>query len=777
MDQLDSQFRARAELLRVTLNSIGDAVITTDTSGNVTSLNPTAQSLTGWRSEEAAGQPLETVFRIVNEETRAAVENPARRALRDGVTVGLANHTLLIARDGAERAIDDSAAPVRNEAGEVAGVVLVFRDVTERREQERRVQDALDYAESILATMREPLLVLDQDLRVMTANRSFYRVFQVTPRETEQRLIFELGDGQWDIPQLRGLLRGVLRDGIDIEGLEVTHDFPAIGRKVMLLNVRRIVSAHGQTERILLAIEDVTERHEALQSLEDSELKFRRLFEAAQDGILILDATSGQITEANPFILDILGRSRDDVLGKRLWEIGSFANIAENEAKFAELREQGHVRYDHLPLETEAGRQTEVEFVSNVYDAGDRQVIQCNIRDISDRRNLERETARQAQELAELDHRKDEFLAMLSHELRNPLAPITSAVRLLRMQTMENAAQRQAREVIERQAGQLTHLVDDLLEISRITTGRIQLRPERIDLRLIIERGVEATAHEIEQRRHELRVFVPTAPVWVDGDPVRLEEIVVNLLTNAAKYTDDEGQISLVAEQQGDVLTMRVRDSGIGIDPELLPHIFDLFAQGARSLARSEGGLGIGLALVKQITEMHGGSVHVQAAPGRGSEFVVRLPAARAAGRPPQFTDGTTDGTTNGATAALRGRSLRVLVVDDSADMARMFQLLIEDDGHRVRTASDGHAALSAALDFHPDVALLDIGLPGWDGYEVARRMREEPTLADISLVAITGYGRDSDRAQARDAGFNHFIVKPPDFEQLREIFATIGSK
>lgn len=767
--QSESQAYAHAELLRVTLDSIGDAVITTDTSGNITSLNPTAQSLTGWRLEETAGRPLETSLHAVHEITREAVENPATRSLRGGVTVGLPRHTLLIARDGTERPIDGSAAPVRNEAGEVAGVVLVFRDATEDREQVQRVQDALDYAENILATGREPLLVLDRDLRVITANRSFYRVFQVTAEETEHRPVYELGDGQWDIPQLRTLVGNSSPAEVGFDDLKVAYDFPTIGRRVMLLNVRRLVSGRDQTEHILLAIQDVTERERALGALADSELKYRRLFEAAEDGILILDATTGQINEANPFIQDILGRSREDLLGMRLWEIGSFANIAENEAKFVELRQRGHVRYDHLPIETEAGRVTEVEFVSNVYEVDGRQVIQCNIRDISERRKLERETERQAQELAELGRRKDEFLAMLSHELRNPLAPITSAVRLLRMQTIENAAQRQAREVIERQVAQLVHLVNDLLEISRIATGRIQLQLERIDLRLIVERGVEATAHEIERRRHELRISVPAVPVWVNGDPVRLEEVVVNLLANAAKYTDDGGQISITVQQQGDLVTMRVQDTGVGIAPELLPHIFELFTQGEHSLARSEGGLGVGLALVKQLTEMHGGSVDVHDAPGRGSEFVVRLPAVHAEDPQPPPAEAQT--------AGLHGRPLRILVVDDNEDMARLLQLLIEEDGHATRLAFDGQAALVAAVEFRPDVVLLDIGLPGWDGYEVARRIRREPTLANVTLVAITGYGRESDRAQARDAGFDHFIVKPPDFDRLQEIFAAIASR
>lgn len=761
----ESELRARAELLRITLDSIGDAVITTDNQGDVTSLNATAQTLTGWSPGEAVGQPLDSVFTIVNEETREVVESPATRALHDGVAVNLTDHTVLIAKDGTERTIDDSAAPVQNEAGEVSGVVLIFRDVSERREQERGLRAALEYAESILATVREPLLVLDRGLRVMTANRSFYEVFQATPVDTVGHLIYELGNGQWDIPQLRRHLEDSSTE-MDSDDIEVVHDFPAMGRRAMRLNVRRLVSDRDHAQRTLVAIEDITARKYAAEAISASELKYRRLFEAALDGILILESTSGRIIDANPYVLRILGRSLDELLGLRLWEIGSLANIAENEARFEELRRQGHVRYDHLPLETEEGVQTEVEFVSNVYEVDGYEVIQCNIRDITDRRRLERETERQAQELADLDRRKDEFLAMLSHELRNPLAPITSAVRILGRQPVENVAQREAREVIERQSAQLTHIVDDLLEISRITTGRIRLRMERVDLRVIIERGLEATRHEVERRHHIVHTAVPATPVWVDGDPVRLEEVIVNIIANAVKYTDDGGHISLSAEQDAGVVTVRIQDDGIGVSADLRPHIFELFTQGERSLARSEGGLGIGLALVKQLTEMHSGSVTLSESSGRGSEFVVTLPVA--AGAVPPVPSSPVPGTVAPAAA------LRVLLVDDNVDMVRVFQLLVEEDGHHVEVAYDGQSALATALRFRPDVALLDIGLPGWDGYEVARRIRAEPTLSGMALVAITGYGRDSDREQARTAGFDYFVVKPPDFERLQDIFATI---
>ena len=762
-------FPFQPEWCRVTLASIGDAVITTDSNGGVTFLNPVAQSLTGWTLEEAAGQPLDSVFRIINEESRQPVESPAVRALREGVVVGLANHSLLIAKDGTKRPIDDNAAPIRNERGEVAGVVLVFRDISERRRQEQQVQDALAYADNIIATMREPFLVLDKSLRVKTANRSFYRIFHVSREDTEGHYIYELGNGQWNIPGLLRLLEGVLSNSHPIHDFGVEHDFPAIGKKVMLLNARRFESVDGQPDLILLAIEDITERKQAEVAVQTSEVRYRRLFQTAKDGILILDANTLKIIDANPFMTELLGYSLDEFLGKELWEIGLFGDERASQAAYQELQEKGYIRYDHLPLETKDGERAEVEFVSNIYQVDHRPVAQCNIRDISERRLLEKQITEQAAALADLHRRKDEFLAMLSHELRNPLAPISNAVHLLRLQKGENPIQQQAREIIERQVGQLSRLVDDLLEISRITTGRVQLRQERVAVSGIVERAVESVRPLIDQHKHELTVLLSPQPIWLYADATRLEQVVVNLLNNAAKYTDEGGHIWLTVQQEDDACVLRVRDTGIGIPPELLPRIFDLFTQAARSLARSQGGLGIGLCLVHRLVEMHRGTVMAYSALGQGSEFVVRLPMMVSPEAQPPLPPKET--------AEPIGPSLRVLVVDDNVDAAQSLAMLLKVSGHQVRKAHTGPTALEAALDYRPNVVLLDIGLPGMDGYEVAERIRQQPVLQNVVLVAMTGYGQDADRQRSQEVGFNAHMVKPVDFGKVLEILATVSEK
>ena len=390
--------------------------------------------------------------------------------------------------------------------------------------------------------------------------------------------------------------------------------------------------------------------------------------------------------------------------------------------------------------------------------------------DITERSRLERKTHEQADALADLHRRKDEFLAMLSHELRNPLAPISNAVQLLRLQENEDPLQQHARAIIERQVAQLTRLVDDLMEVSRITTGRLQLRQDRVVVESIVERAVETTRPLLDQRRHELTVSLPPQPIWLRADADRLEQVVVNLLTNAAKYTDEGGQIGLTVEQRGDECVLRVRDTGVGIAPELLPRVFDLFTQAKRSLDRSQGGLGIGLALVQRLVEMHGGRVEAFSALGQGSEFVVRLPIERTPeeAQPPS-TPKEADG--------LIGASLRILVVDDNTDSAQSLAMLLKRFRHHVRTADDGPTALEAADQFRPNVVLLDIGLPGMDGYEVAKAMRRQAAFHDVTLIAMTGYGQESDRARSREAGFDHHMVKPADFAKLRQILANVAGR
>jgi len=495
---------AERERFRTTLTSIGDAVMVTDTHGRVTLLNPVARALTRW-DDDAIGRPVEEVFRIVNEETRETVENPATKVLRDGVVVGLANHTVLVGRDGTEIPIDDSGAPIHDGRGRLVGVVLVFRDITERRAGERALRDN--------------------------------------------------------------------------------------------------------------------------------------------------------------------------------------------------------------------------------------------------------------------DRRKDEFLAMLAHELRNPLAPIRNAAHTLGLLGSPDDRVQWVSGVIERQVGLMTRLVDDLLDVSRITSGKITLQREPVAIAAVIAQAVEIARPPAESRKETLEVDVAPDVGWVDGDQARLVQAVGNLLDNAIKYTEEGGHIRLHARALADEVAIAVRDTGVGIPADLLPHVFDLFTQADRSLERRQGGLGIGLTLVRRLVEMHGGRVEAASeGPGRGSEFTIRLPRLALDAPVPAPTP---------APDRPPGPARRVLVVDDQPDSTDSLALLLRLRGHEVRTASDGSSALEEFARYRPEVVFLDLGLPGMSGYDVARQLRAMPEARDVRLVALTGYGTEADRERTRAAGFDVHLAKPVDPHAVESLLAS----
>jgi PAS domain S-box-containing protein len=772
--RVEDALAAQQEWQRVTLRSIGDAVITTDVESRVTYLNPVAEALTGWTAAEAVGKPLETVFQIVNEETHHPAENPVTKSLRDGHVVGLANRTILIRKDGGEWSIDDSAAPIRAASGETIGVVLTFRDISERRKLERAAQAAQEYAENIVETVREAMLVLDGDLRVKSANGSFYRTFGVTPAETENRLLYDLGNRQWDILALRTLLEEILPRQTSFNDFEVAHDFESIGPKVMLLNARRVQGDHADTGLILLAIEDITERRRLEDERRELETRFTALVKNIRDHSVFTLDPQGRITSWNREAERILGHSEAEALGQHFSIIFTAedieAGVPAHELKTA--MSEGRAEDERWHLRKSGERFWALGIVSPTHDASGRHTGFSKIlRDMTDRKRAQDTLRQQAEALREADRRKDEFLAMLAHELRNPLAPIRNALHVVQVRGRERRqAVRQAWEMIERQVECLARLVDDLLDVSRISRGKINLQKGPVDVALLVARAVEGSRPLIEARRHDLKVALPDEPMWVEADPTRMAQVLWNLLNNAAKYTPEGGRIRLTAAKEGGEAVIRVRDTGMGIPPKLLPRMFDLFTQAERTLDRAEGGLGIGLTLVRRLTEMHNGVVQAfSAGPGEGSEFVVRLPllpdtppAASAAHEP------------EGGRRAKAAVTHRILVVDDNRDSADSLAMLLRLVGHDVRTVHDGRQALVVAATYRPDLVLLDIGLPGMDGFAVARHLRSQPELAGVVLVALTGYGSDEDRRQAQAAGFNHHMVKPVNFDALNELLTAL---
>ncbi len=1020
----EEQVRQQQEWLRVTLASIGDAVIATDTQGHVTFLNGVAQELTGWMQEEAQGRPLETVFVILNEQTRQPVESPVKKVLRDGAVVGLANHTILIAKGGAERPIDDSAAPIRDDSGKLIGVVLIFRDVTEQRRTERTLRQSEERFARFMQSFPGLAWIKDSQGRYVYANAAALTAFgvpqpdlygktdeQVFPSRTAAQFkqhdrqavtsgeniqvveVLEHPGGalhhslvsKFPIPGLDGRLALVGGMAIDIsdrlraeEALRqseehlraVVETTPACIKVVApdgtLLDMNSaglaMVDADGPenvkgkcvyalvcdeyrdafrefNERVcrgekgslefeivglrgtrrhmetfavplrwpdggfvqLAITHDITARKRAEAALRESEGRFRGLMEQAPFSIQVF-SPDGRSVRANRAWEELWGVTLDQIAGynvledKQLEDKGVLPLIKQ--AFDGVPSRIPAIRYDPnetipdvnrnpdperwvaavaYPLKDESGNVREVVLVHEDITARRRaeaalQESEERLRLLADsipqlawmarpdghifwynrrwyeytgttpeqmegwgwqsvhdpdvlpkvleqwkgsiasgepfdmvfplkssddqfrlfltRVNPLRDEAgcilywfgtntditeikRMEAALRDADRRKDEFLATLAHELRNPLAPIRNSLQILKMPRVDAATVQQTRDMMERQVHHLVRLVDDLLDVSRVMRGKIELRREPVELATIVARAVETAQPLIEVQGHQLDISLTPDSLLLDADPVRLAQVIGNLLTNSAKYTEANGNIWLTAARENGQAILKVRDSGIGIGPDMLPHVFELFVQVDHASTKAQGGLGIGLTLVKNLVEMHGGTVDAHSAgPGKGCEFVVRLPLMVGEGQ--QSHD---KGNGEVQQEPSRPSGHRLLVVDDNQDAAVSLAMLLRLQGHEVRVAHTGPAALEMTKGYVPDVVFLDIGMPGMDGYEVARRLRQQPGLENVVLAALTGWGQQEDRRRTAEAGFDHHLVKPPEPKAVDSVLAELKNR
>ncbi len=660
------EIRKRSEWLRITLASIGDAVITTDEEGRVASLNPVAETLTGWPPGEALGLPVEQVFVIVNEESRQPVTNSALRSLQDGRIVSLTNHTLLIARDGSEHAIDDRAAPIRDENGTILGAVLIFRDVTEQR----RADYARRHLAAVVAHSDDAIITKDLNGIITTWNEGARRIFGYTAEEIVGRSITTLIPAE-KLSEEDDILAH-LRRGEQVQPFETTRIDKSGRRLQMSITASPIKDSQGRIIGASKIGRDITlrtrreqmnrflsESSAALADLSDYESTLRKLAHLAVPGFAdlcavdiqrddesvhrlaliqrnaALDALTEEILQTHPpLATDQYGAMRVLRSGESVWHRvvsdDFLRKIAQSERHLDWLRLLRPRSYMCVPVRSQRSAVGALTFVTTEsgreYDEMDLRVAE----DLAHRAAIAIENATLVSTLKDADRRKDEFLAMLAHELRNPLAPIRNAAHIVRARAPQTPELTWATQVIERQVHQMTRLVDDLLDVSRINSGKIRLHPERITMESVIDDVVETSQPQISGQGHRLEVMKPGEPTYVNADPVRLGQILFNLLDNAAKYTERGGQISLVLTADAEWAEVRVSDTGVGIAKEMLTRIFEMFTQLDRSLDRTQGGLGIGLMLVRRLVEMHGGTVYaLSEGAGRGSEFVVRLPRAQ----------------------------------------------------------------------------------------------------------------------------------------------------
>jgi PAS domain S-box-containing protein len=934
--QVEERRHEQQEWLRVTLESIGDAVIATDNNGRVTFLNPAAAELTGWTPAEAQGQPLAAVYRVINAHTREPVEVVSEVVRRQAVEGSSADRPVLVAKDGTERPIDRSAAPIRNAQNQIVGVVLTFKDVTEQRRGEEHRNARLGVTQALVqsTTVQDAAIgVLQAVCESVGWDAAFFWLVENERLECRAR---------WHRPELpleefgvesckHSFLRGeglpgrVWASGNPtwIDAVPQDKNFPRLEIATQLGLCSACAFPVTINNRTLAVIEFFSRRHRAADvdllemmgsvaagfgqfverkltedELRRSEEELSEFFENATVGLHLVGG-DGKILRANRAELEMLGYTREEYVGRSItdfhadqdvicdiltrlrsgeklaeyparlrckdgsmkdvlidssvsWKDNVFVHTrcftrdvtqrkrAETELadararldaaldagavvtwtwdiinnrlhadpKLAELfnlslsEAKGGLLDQYLQAIHPEDRQRVVETLNHAVETGETYVADYRITqrdgsvrwvtargmaevdgngrparmpgvlvDITDRKRLEEELRVRIGQLRDNDRRKDEFLATLAHELRNPLAPIRNSLQILKIPSIDAATVQQTRAMMERQVHHLVRLVDDLLDVSRVMRAKIDLRKEPVELATVIARAMEVVQPLIAAQGHHLDLELPQERLLVEGDAVRLAQVVGNLLTNAAKYTDTNGNIWISAVRDLNQVVLRVRDNGIGIAPETLPHVFALFVQADHSRSKSQGGLGIGLTLAKSLTEMHGGTIEAYSAGlGTGSEFTVRLPLL------PESTDLTKKVVEEPVyQAAATGR--RLLVVDDNKDAASSLAILLRLRGHEVRVVHDGASALETAASYRPNMIFLDIGMPGMDGYEVAGRLRQRPGLESVVIAALTGWGQLADRQRSKDAGIDHHLVKPVDSQALEDVLGGLSGE
>jgi PAS domain S-box-containing protein len=733
--------RHAAELLE-----LGDAFFELDASWRIVRVNWRQEALSRRPRDETVGRTFAEVWpELATPESRYWREY--HRCMTERVPVQFqAYHAPLDLWTGV------TAYPVST-----GGIAVFFRDIggVKRAEQESRRLAA------IVENTDDAIISKDIAGVIRTWNAAAERLFGYRADEVIGRPVALLLPP--DRADEEDRILAALRAGERIDHFETVRVRKDGSLVAVSVTVSPLRDAAGEIVGASKIARDNTDRVEAERALRDAERRYRSVFEQAAIGMGRVRFSDARWMEVNDTLCRMLGRSREEMLATPWPEIthpedldldlGPFRRMAAGEldtytVEKRFLHADGHHVWARLTL-------------SAVRDAAGRPEYEIAvIEDVTAQRRAESELRAANEALRDADRRKDEFLGMLSHELRNPLAPIRSSLYILDRSVPGGEQARRAREVANRQVTHLTRLVDDLLDVTRVARGKIELRRAALDVGDLVRRTADDYRALMRERQLELEVSLPDREVSIDGDATRLAQVLGNLLSNAAKFTPAGGRVTLGVEERGGSAVVRVRDTGVGIADDLLPTIFDPFTQAEQTLARSEGGLGLGLALVKGLTRLHGGSVSVASRPGEGTEFQVALPLSRGAEAEP-----------GSRAAPAARRRYRVLVVDDNVDAAESLADLVRLFGHDAEVAHDGPSAVAGALAGRPDVVLCDLGLPGMDGYEVARAVRARLD-GDVRLVAVSGYAQPEDVRRSAEAGFDAHVAKPPDPRSIESVLA-----
>jgi PAS domain S-box-containing protein len=762
-----------SKLFRLLAKNVKDyAIFVVDVEGRVQTWSEGSERLLGFSEQEIIGRPCELFFSA--DDVRQGVPRQERdQALATGRGEDDRWH---VRKDGTRFWSSGVTTPLFDEAGALCGFAKIMRDRTSLKRaeealavQSREADRRRRLYEAALSNTPDLVYVFDLDHRFAYVNEGLLTLWGRTWEEAIGKTCLELGYEPWHAAMHDLEIEQVVATRQPVKG-EVPFT-GAFGRRIYEYIFVPVLGENGEVEAVAGTTRDVTDRRASEQRVRQSEERFRSLMEQSPLSIQIF-SPDGRTLRVNR-------------AWEQLWDI-PFDQLAQyNVLEDRQLEAKGILPYIRqgfagLPTRIPAIEYDPRETLPDAVQSEDpRRWISAVIYPIKDSSGAVQEvvlihedvTARHRAEeaLREADRRKDEFLATLAHELRNPLAPIRNALQILEIPRVDAAVAGQARQMMQRQVHHLVRLVDDLLDVSRVMRGKIELRKERIELATIIARAIETVQPLIESQEHRLEISLPTDSLLLEVDPVRLVQVVGNLLTNAAKYTEPQGCIWLTARREQDYAVLSIRDNGIGLAPEMLSQVFELFVQADHADYRGQGGLGIGLTLVRNLVEMHEGRVDASSPGlGQGSEFVVRLPLLKrgkleleqeASGPPPP---------------QVRSSGRRLLVVDDNHDAALSLAMLLRLKGHDVRVAHEGAAALESAAEYSPDMIFLDLGMPGMSGYEAARRIRQMPGLRETLLVALTGWGQQEDRRRTAEAGFDLHLIKPADARALEDALARL---